>query len=173
VALNPPAVNKERALRLSIRAISDLKKRYPSLLIMAGNVCTSEGVQFLIDCGADCIKVGVGNGSICSTRMKTGCGVPQLSALMDCFSVAKKANIPIVGPTGPGNLGKFHRDGDRSLQLLVFNEECLVSASHQHALTTSLPFLQAFIATAVFGTSMSAHPILGLEKAPRLPLFAG
>src|SRR5690349_15223716 len=44
-------------------------------------------------------------------------------------------------PTGPGNLGKFHRDGDRSLQLLVFNEECLVSASHQLALTTSLPFV--------------------------------
>ena len=44
-------------------------------------------------------------------------------------------------PTGPGNLGKFHRDGDRSLQLLVFNEECLVSASHQLALTMSLPFV--------------------------------
>jgi len=91
-------------------AISDLKKRYPSLLIMAGNVCTSEGVQFLIDCGADCIKVGVGNGSICSTRMKTGCGVPQLSALMDCFTVAKKANIPIVGDGGhSGKVGNIFK----------------------------------------------------------------
>jgi IMP dehydrogenase len=91
-------------------AIADLKRRYPTLLIMAGNVCTSEGVQFLIDCGADCIKVGVGNGSICSTRMKTGCGVPQLSALMDCFSVAKKSNIPIIGDGGhSGKVGNIFK----------------------------------------------------------------
>lgn len=91
-------------------AIVDLKKRFPSLLIMAGNVCTAEGVQFLIDSGADCIKVGVGNGSICSTRMKTGCGVPQLSALVDCFSVAKKANIPIIGDGGhSGKVGNIFK----------------------------------------------------------------
>jgi len=102
--------------------IIDLKKRYPKLLIMAGNVCTSEGVKFLIECGADCIKVGVGNGSICSTRTKTGCGVPQLSALMDCYQVAKTACIPIVGDGGHsgkvGNIFKAIAIGGASVCML-------------------------------------------------------
>jgi len=90
--------------------IEDLKKHFPSLLIMAGNVCTAEGTEFLIKAGADCIKVGVGNGSICSTRMKTGCGVPQLTAVMDTVKVGLKYNIPIIADGGhSGSIGNIFK----------------------------------------------------------------
>lgn len=65
--------------------------------IIAGNVCTKEGVKFLADAGADGIKVGIGGGSICLTRVVTGCGVPQLTAVMECAEEARKYNIPIIG----------------------------------------------------------------------------
>jgi IMP dehydrogenase len=81
-------------------AVRELKQRYPSLPIMAGNVCTAEGYEFLCEAGADCIRVGIGNGSICSTRLETGIGNCQFSALYDCSNSAKKYNVPMISDGG-------------------------------------------------------------------------
>ena len=81
-------------------AVINLRKKYPNLDIIAGNVCTAEGVKYLIECGANCIKVGVGPGSICTTRKKTGCGIPQLSAVLECSEIAKKYNVSIIADGG-------------------------------------------------------------------------
>jgi IMP dehydrogenase len=76
-----------------------LKKKF-SVEIVAGNVATTDGTKALIDAGADCVKVGIGPGSICTTRVVAGVGVAQLSAVMDAFSVASKQNIPIIADGG-------------------------------------------------------------------------
>jgi IMP dehydrogenase len=68
--------------------------------VMAGNVATAKAVKFLIDSGADAVKVGIGPGSICTTRVIAGIGVPQLSAIMDCAETAAKAGIPIIADGG-------------------------------------------------------------------------
>ena len=79
-----------------------LKKVHPNIPIIAGNVATASGVAYLVECGADCIKVGIGCGSICTTRMVTGCGVPQLTALMDCYGMASQLGVPIISDGGNG-----------------------------------------------------------------------
>jgi IMP dehydrogenase len=81
-------------------AISCLKKEFPNTTIMAGNVCTAEGYEFLCKAGADCIRVGIGNGSICSTRLQTGIGVCQFSALLECSKIAKKYNVAMISDGG-------------------------------------------------------------------------
>lgn len=81
-------------------ALNELKQMYPNLPIMAGNVCTAEGYEFLCKAGADCIRVGIGNGSICSTRLETGIGNCQFSALFECAHVAKKYNVPMISDGG-------------------------------------------------------------------------
>lgn len=83
-----------------IEAVKNVKNKYPNLQIIAGNVATSEGVKELIEAGADCIKVGIGPGSICTTRIVAGVGVPQISAVMDCFEEAKKYGVPIISDGG-------------------------------------------------------------------------
>lgn len=80
--------------------VENIKLKYPSLQIIAGNVATKEAVKDLIDAGADCIKVGIGPGSICTTRVVAGVGVPQFTAVMDCAIEAKKYNIPIIADGG-------------------------------------------------------------------------
>ncbi len=80
--------------------VSKIKKDYPDLQVIAGNVATAEGCKDLIDAGADAVKVGVGPGSICTTRVVAGVGVPQITAIMDCYSVAKEKNIPIIADGG-------------------------------------------------------------------------
>jgi IMP dehydrogenase len=84
--------------------VKELKNKFPNVDVIAGNVATSEGVKYLIDAGADCVKVGIGLGSICTTRMMTGCGVPQLTALLDCVDEANKHNIPIISDGGNGGV---------------------------------------------------------------------
>jgi IMP dehydrogenase len=79
--------------------VKQLKKKF-TVEIVAGNVATADGTQALIDAGADCVKVGIGPGSICTTRVVAGVGVAQLSAVMDAFSVASKHNIPIIADGG-------------------------------------------------------------------------
>ena len=77
--------------------------------VVAGNVATAEGTQALIDAGADCIKVGIGPGSICTTRIVAGVGVPQLTAIMDAVEAAKKSDIPVIADGGikfSGDLAK-------------------------------------------------------------------
>jgi IMP dehydrogenase len=86
--------------RLEIEMIKNIRKHFPSAQIIGGNVATAEGTQRLIDAGADAVKVGVGPGSICITRMVAGAGVPQLSAVMACAEMARRANIPIIADGG-------------------------------------------------------------------------
>ena len=83
-----------------IDAVRSLRKRYTDIFIVAGNVATGEGAQALIDAGADVIKVGVGPGSICTTRIISGVGVPQLSAVIDCFEVTQRHGVPLIADGG-------------------------------------------------------------------------
>ncbi len=90
----------------SVRAI---KSAYKSAQIIAGNIATADAAKALIDAGADAVKVGIGPGSICTTRIIAGVGVPQLSAIMDVVSVARKKNIPVIADGGikfSGDLAK-------------------------------------------------------------------
>ena len=91
------------------KTIERIKKLSNSVQIVAGNVATKEATKLLIDSGADCIKVGIGPGSICTTRIIAGIGVPQLTAIMDCVDEAKKNAIPVIADGGikfSGDLAK-------------------------------------------------------------------
>jgi IMP dehydrogenase len=90
---------------LAIEALQKLKKHFPNTDVIAGNVATAEGTRDLIDAGADAVKVGVGPGSICITRIVTGCGVPQLTAVMECAAVARERGVPIIADGGIRNSG--------------------------------------------------------------------
>jgi IMP dehydrogenase len=83
-----------------IRTVSALKKKFPRLEVVAGNVATAEGTRSLAEAGVDAVKVGVGPGSICTTRVVAGIGVPQMTAIMDCAEEARKWGIPIVADGG-------------------------------------------------------------------------
>lgn len=83
-----------------VEAIRGSKRRHPDVQIMAGNVATYEGASALMEAGADAIKVGIGPGSICTTRVVAGVGVPQLSAVMDCARASREHGIPIVADGG-------------------------------------------------------------------------
>ncbi len=83
-----------------IDAVAQIKSAYPDSQIIAGNVATAEGVRALAKAGADAVKVGIGPGSICTTRVVAGIGVPQITAIYDCSIEAKKLNIPIIGDGG-------------------------------------------------------------------------
>jgi IMP dehydrogenase len=80
--------------------VAAIRERYPQIQLMAGNVATAEGTKALIERGVDCVKVGIGPGSICTTRVVTGCGVPQITAIAACASEAYKYGIPIVADGG-------------------------------------------------------------------------
>ncbi len=83
-----------------IETIKKIKTVYPDVQLIAGNVATGEATRALIEAGADCVKVGIGPGSICTTRVVAGIGVPQLTAVLDCAEVAKEYNIPIIADGG-------------------------------------------------------------------------
>ena len=83
-----------------IRCLKMIKEAYPELPLIAGNVATGEGTRALIEAGADAVKVGIGPGSICITRVVTGFGVPQVSAIMDSYEVAKEYGVPIIADGG-------------------------------------------------------------------------
>jgi IMP dehydrogenase len=89
----------------AIDAIRAIKKELPDLELIAGNVATEEGTTDLIKAGADSIKVGVGSGSICITRIVTGSGVPQLTAIIDCGKVAREENVTLIADGGIRNSG--------------------------------------------------------------------
>ena len=82
------------------RTLRQIKEAYPDLQVIAGNVATGEATRDLIEAGADAIKVGIGPGSICTTRVVAGIGVPQITAVMDCYEVAKEYGIPIIADGG-------------------------------------------------------------------------
>ena len=83
-----------------LNCLKMIKEKYPDLQVIAGNVATGAATKDLIEAGADAVKVGIGPGSICTTRVVAGIGVPQISAIMDCYNVAKEYGIPIIADGG-------------------------------------------------------------------------
>jgi IMP dehydrogenase len=83
-----------------LEAVRLTRKRFPDLELMAGNVATADGCKALIDAGAHAVKVGIGPGSICTTRVVTGVGVPQISAIDECAKAAERAGVPVVADGG-------------------------------------------------------------------------
>ena len=83
-----------------LNCVKMIKEAYPDLQIIAGNVATGEGTKALIEAGADAVKVGIGPGSICTTRVVAGIGVPQITAIMDAYEVAKEYDVPIIADGG-------------------------------------------------------------------------
>ncbi len=83
-----------------LNAVADIKKRYPNVVLGAGNIATKEAAKALIDCGADVLKIGIGPGSICTTRIIAGVGVPQITAIADVCDEAKKHNICTIADGG-------------------------------------------------------------------------
>jgi IMP dehydrogenase len=103
-----------------IEAVREIKKRFPSVDLMAGNVATREGTQALIDAGADAVKVGIGPGSICTTRMVTGAGMPQITAISEAYKAANKHGIPIIADGGikySGDITKAIAAGASSIMI--------------------------------------------------------
>jgi IMP dehydrogenase len=111
------AVSNTKAM---IDAVRDTKADFPRCELIAGNVATAEGADALIAAGADAIKVGVGPGSICTTRIIAGIGVPQMSAIMDTYKVAMKHNIPVIADGGikySGDIVKALAAGAQSVMI--------------------------------------------------------
>ena len=103
-----------------LMTIEKLKIDFPNLAVVAGNVATAEGTQALIDSGVDCVKVGIGAGASCTTRVIAGVGVPQLTAIMDAVDAAQKNNIPIIADGGlrySGDIAKAIAAGAQSVML--------------------------------------------------------
>jgi IMP dehydrogenase len=90
-----------------LEAVNRIKRLSNAVQVVAGNVATTEGAQALIDSGADAIKVGIGPGSICTTRIVAGVGVPQLTAIMDAVEAAVKAGVPVIADGGIKYSGDF------------------------------------------------------------------
>ena len=84
----------------TIEAIQFVKKNYPNITIMAGNIATAEGAEALIKAGADCLRIGMGPGAICTTRIISGMGVPQITAILETSKIAQKYNIPTIADGG-------------------------------------------------------------------------
>ena len=83
-----------------VKSVAKVKKAFPNVQLVAGNVATAEGTKALIDAGADCVKVGIGPGSICTTRIVAGIGVPQITAIFDAAEEASKHGIPVIADGG-------------------------------------------------------------------------
>ncbi len=105
-----------------IRCVRMIKEAYPELQLIAGNVATGEATKALIEAGVDCVKVGIGPGSICTTRVVAGIGVPQISAIMDCYNVAKEYNIPIIADGG------IKYSGDTTKALAAGGSVCMMGS---------------------------------------------
>lgn len=105
-----------------LKTIELLKGVFPDLEVIGGNVATAEGTQALINAGADAVKVGVGSGSLCSTRLVTGHGVPTVSALLECVETASKYDTPIIADGG------IRYSGDMVKCLGLGAETCMVGS---------------------------------------------
>ena len=97
-----------------MNAIREIKSAYPDLQVIAGNVATGEATKALIEAGADAVKIGIGPGSICTTRVVAGIGVPQITAVMDCYEEAKKTGYYVeLDPNMPmDEVKKYVKDMD-------------------------------------------------------------
>jgi IMP dehydrogenase len=103
-----------------IEALKRTKKEHPEIQIIAGNIATAEACRALIDAGADGVKVGIGPGSICTTRVVAGVGVPQVSAIMECVDEARKSGVPVIADGGvkfSGDVVKAIAAGAESVML--------------------------------------------------------
>jgi len=100
--------------------VRDLRKAFPGLELIGGNVATADGAKALIDAGVDAVKVGIGPGSICTTRVVAGVGVPQLSAVLDCASVCRQVSVPLISDGGvrySGDIAKALAAGADSIMI--------------------------------------------------------
>jgi IMP dehydrogenase len=101
-------------------AVRFVKQRHPGVQVIAGNIATAEAARFLIEAGADAIKVGIGPGSICTTRMVAGVGLPQISAIADCAAVGRRHGVPVIADGGikfSGDVAKAIAAGASSVML--------------------------------------------------------
>ncbi len=105
-----------------LHCLSMIKEKFPDLDVIAGNVATGEGTKALIEAGADAVKVGIGPGSICTTRIVTGIGVPQVTAVMDAYEVADKYGIPIIADGG------IKYSGDLTKALAAGGSVCMMGS---------------------------------------------
>ena len=105
---------------LEIDMIKNIRKSFPDSQVVGGNVATGDGTKRLIDAGVDCVKVGVGPGSICVTRQVAGSGVPQLTAVIECAEAARESGIPIIADGGirhPGDVAKAIAAGAQTVMI--------------------------------------------------------
>ncbi len=103
-----------------LNAVAAVKKEFADIELIAGNVATAEATKALIDAGVDAVKVGIGPGSICTTRVVTGAGVPQITAILDCVKVAKSSGIPVIADGGlkfSGDISKAIAAGADSVMI--------------------------------------------------------
>ena len=100
--------------------VSDIRKKFPNIGIIAGNIVTSDGVAMLSDAGADVVKIGIGSGSVCTTRRVAGVGYPQLSAIMDCVDACNDYGVLLMSDGGcihPGDVSKAFAAGSNFVML--------------------------------------------------------
>ncbi len=141
--------------KFEIEIIKDIRRRFPDVEIIGGNVATAEGTRRLIDAGVDAVKVGVGPGSICVTRVVAGAGVPQLSAVMECAEAARAANIPIIADGGirtPGDAVKALAAGASTVMvgsLLAGTDESpglmMTRKGHRYKVSRGMASVQASV----------------------------
>ncbi len=106
--------------QVSLKAVKKLRKTYPKAQIIGGNVATAQGVKDLIRAGVDAVKIGIGPGGICSTRVVTGVGVPQFSAIMECAEAVKGTKVKLIADGGtnyPGDIAKALAAGAHTVML--------------------------------------------------------
>ncbi|MGB8646915.1 MAG: IMP dehydrogenase [Anaerolineae bacterium] len=142
--------------RQELEMIAQIRKHFPHAQIIGGNVATAEGTKRLIDAGVDAVKVGVGPGSICITRVVAGSGVPQLTAVIDCVEAARSADIPIIADGGirqPGDAAKALAAGASTIMigsLLAGTDESpglmMTRKAHRYKVSRGMASLQANVA---------------------------
>ena len=105
-----------------LKCVRMIKEKYPDLQVIAGNVATGEGTRALIEAGADAVKVGIGPGSICTTRVVAGIGVPQITAIMHAYAVAKDYGVPIIADGG------IKYSGDMTKAIAAGGDVCMMGS---------------------------------------------
>ncbi len=105
-----------------LNAVKQIKAAYPDLQVIAGNIATGAAAKALIEAGVDAVKVGIGPGSICTTRVVAGIGIPQITAIMDCYKVAKEYNIPVIADGG------IKYSGDMTKALAAGGDVCMMGS---------------------------------------------
>ena len=118
-----------------LKAVSRIKSLYPHIPLIAGNVATAAGTEALIKAGADCVKVGIGPGSICTTRGVAGVGVPQVTAVYEAACIAAKYDIPIIADGGikySGDIVKALAAGANTVMLGSLLAGCEEAVSYTH-----------------------------------------